>query len=469
MRINSSTMRNLIAVLTFCLTLSVSAKTRWSSLQYIPNADLIPSGRFLVDADLFWAMDTFSFSSPVSVQRLELGLSEWLNFDVGYAGGLTMGFKTCVVKETSGYIPTVTLGVQNLFTNKETGYFGDHRDYPENEIFLAFAKSMEVFRLRVTLGALSAPSSEDDLLNPFFGFEKYFGADLYMSLESQMRSGRLSFSLFSSWRAVRDRLEINVGIIDLERAFASSYAQSMIKPGLKIGMKVNLGSGLNTMDGLTGVEDRIDRQNNRLGNLENQIDSLKREIAWNSKQISQRSGFPKEYLEQRAFVLDELTKLSNYYNLEPFDPQKVKKTVDFILERSEVFAPHLRVILTDVNVGQQIRTLAATMIGELRDRSAADILIGVLERPGDPAMKIEAIIALGKMEETGAADVLKKLVDDSDNGVAFTALEVLKELKNVSGDRIDPDPAAVPVLKVPERPVSVDVFSGADKEKADSE
>ncbi|MFW6244380.1 MAG: HEAT repeat domain-containing protein [Fibrobacterota bacterium] len=462
-------MRCWIAVMVSCLTFSVPAKTRWSSIQYIPNADLIPAGRFLVDANLFWAMDTFNFTSPVSVQRLEMGLSEWLNFDVGYAGGLTMGFKTCVVRETSGFVPTVTLGVQNLFTNKETGYFGEHRDYPANEVFLAFAKSMDVIRLRITLGALSAPSSENDVFNPFFGFEKYFGSNLYMSLESQMRSRRLSFSLFSSWRPVRDRLEINVGIIDLERAFASSYAESMIKPGLKVGIRVNLGSGLNSVDGLTGIEDRIDWQNQRLSSLESRIDSLKKEVVWNSKRISDRSAYPKEYLEERAYVLDELTKLSNSYNQEPFDPQNVRSSVDLILEQREKFAPHLRAIVTDVNLDWQVRTLAVTMLGELKDRNAVGILIGLLERPGNAAMKIEAMIALGKMEESGAADVLKKLVDDSDNGVAFTALEILKELKRVTGDEESPDSAPEPVTEVPERPVSPDVSPDTDPLEADSQ
>ncbi|MFP4680763.1 MAG: HEAT repeat domain-containing protein [Chitinispirillaceae bacterium] len=455
-----------ILVLFICCASSVSAKTRWSSLQFIPHADLIPSGRFMVDASLFWAMDTFTFSSPVALQSVEFGVSEWLNLDIGYTEGFTMGFKTCFLRETSGYIPSMTLGVQNLFTNKETGYFGRDREYPENEIFLALAKSMEVIKMRVHAGALSAPSSEDNLFNPFFGFEKYFGVGFYMSFEGQMRDRHMFFSLFTSWRTVKDRLEINFGIVDLENAFADSYERSVVKPGLRAGIRVNLGSGLNTMDGLLGLEDRIDRQNDRLSSIDTRVDSLKKEVSWNSKLISQRSGYPEKYLEQRASVLDELKKLANLYEREPFDPKEVQAALDFIVSRREQFAPHLRVIVTDVNVEARIRALTATLIGQIGDRKASGILIAMLDRPGDPSIKIEAIIALGRMKETQAADVLRKLMTDADEAVAFTASEVLRKLLNqtekvrnqndaVSGKR---------VITVPEKRISREEFVTSDSE-----
>ncbi|MDR0330666.1 MAG: hypothetical protein LBH93_03030, partial [Chitinispirillales bacterium] len=48
------------------------AVTRWSSLQFVPNADLLPGGRLVADADLAWGLDDFTFISPVSVQRIHL-------------------------------------------------------------------------------------------------------------------------------------------------------------------------------------------------------------------------------------------------------------------------------------------------------------------------------------------------------------------------------------------------------------
>jgi len=425
--------RFLAVVLAAGVLFSAQAITRWSTLQLVPNADMLPGGRFVADADLVWSLDDdFSFTSPISVQRLQMGLSEWVGFDIGYAGGFMMGVKASVLKDDPNlwYVPTLTFGFQNLYNSREAFYFGKGDDYPRNEFYLVAAKSSEWAKLRGHVGFMSAVTSATtaDQFNPFFGFEKYFGMGTYVTLEAQRRSKELLLSLFAVFRPIPDRLEISVGVIDAPGMFEGADKAKAFKPELRAGLKANLGGGFNGFDGLSGVEDRIDRQRGRITVLDRRIDSLKAELRWNAERIHELAGFPDERREDRARVMDELTKLQNLYSQEPFDPELVRDMIERIRDRYEMFAPHLRVIITEPDVDLRTRRIAVSLIGEIGDKSASNILISILNRFEEPSLKTETIITLGKLRETRARDVLLKLRGDQDGGVAFAAAEVYRSL-----------------------------------------
>jgi hypothetical protein len=437
------------------------AKTRWSAIQFIPSADVLSGGRFVADADLFWGLDTFSISSPVSVQMLHIGLSEWVNMDIGYADGFTMGFKVRLITEVdTSLIPTLTIGAQNLYTNREALYFGhEHGDYPANEIYLAAAKSSEWAKLRVHLGVLSALPYKDskDRFNPFIGIEKYFGQKLYMTTELQRRNkDDYILSVFGVYRFLTDMLELNVGVVDVLGLGMlknnSSDDRTIIRPGLRVGLKAYIGSGYNTFEGLTGVEDRIDRHRDTISEYGRRLDSLEAEVRWSAQRIHALSGFSEERKEERARVMDELIMLRNLYEQESYDPELVRNTIENITDRRKMFLPHLRVIITDPEVPLRIRTLAVSLIGEMKDKAAANILISILGRLEEPPLKIETMIALGKMKDTRCGPVLKTLQGDPDGGIAFTAAEVYRTL--FGGEQPEPKPSTTedPVSEtVPER------------------
>lgn len=440
---------------------SAFAVTRWSTLQLVPNADMLPGGRFVADADIAWELgDDFSINSPISVQRVHMGFSEWLGFDIGYAGGFTMGVKTSFLKDDPllWYVPTLTMGFQNLYKSREAFYFDRGEGYPRNEFYLVAAKSSDWAKLRGHVGFLSAAtySKGADRFNPFFGLEKYFGAGTYVTLEAQQRSGEFLLSVFAVYRLVPDRIEINAGVIDAPGMLSGAEASRFFRPTLRAGIKVNLGSGFNGFDGLTSVEDRIDRQRGLITALDKRIDSLSTELRWAADRIHELSGFPDERKEDRARVMDELAKLRNLYDQDPFDPELVKDMVDRIRDRYEMFAPHLRVIVTEPDIDLRIRRLAVSLIGEMGDKAAANILISILNRFEDPSLKTETMIALGKLRETRARQSLSRLRNDQDAGVAFTAAEVYRSLFGTEDEQAGP--RSMPVVEedpigntVPER------------------
>jgi len=429
-------MRIGVVVLAAGFLFALPAKTRWGTLQFVPSADMIPADRAVVEADLFWVTDTFSFSSPVSVQRLHLGFSEWVNVDVGYADGFTMGLKACFLKEGPAlYHPTITIGAQNLYINRERLYFGGRdgypkgSDYPRNELYIAFAKSSEYIRLRMQTGILTAIDypTRRDRFNPFLGFEKYFGDGAYMTVEAQRRSDEILLALFATTRVIRDRMEVSVGVVDLP-GMINEKRRKVIQPGIRASAKFNFGWGHNSMDGLFGIEDRIDRQRDTLANFRREINALKEENKWHRERINALAEPPPEHFERRKQVLDELTKLRNLYDQIPFDPELVRETIARIRAQRQTYSPHLRLIITDDETPLRLRTLAVTLIGEMEDRSASAILISMLQRFEEPTLKIEIIIALGKLKETRSQEALKALRDDNDSAVAFTATEIYRKL-----------------------------------------
>ncbi len=410
------------------------AVTRWSTLQIVPNADLLPGGRFVADVDFAWKIDSFSIASVVSVQRVHLGLSEWVGIDVGYAGGFTMGVKACVVKENPDlwYVPTLTLGFQNIYANREAFYFDGGGSYPKNEFYLGAAKSSEWAKLRIHVGILSALTRSGykgyDEINPFIGIEKYFGQGLYVTVEGQQRTGEFMLSVFAVLRPIADRLEINVGVIDAPHISSNRAGQFPFRPTLRAGIKFNFGAGYNSLDGLTGVEDRIDRLRGELAASNKRVDSLAVDTRWNADRIHELSQVSGDRKEERARVVDELSKLRNLYEQEPFDPELVKDMVDRIRDRYEVYSPHLRVIITEQNADPRIRRLAVSLVGEMKDQPAANILMSILNRMEEPSLKIETIIALGKIKDPRCRQLLSSLRQDPDGGVAFTAEEVYRAM-----------------------------------------
>ena len=436
----------------FCAALAAAgalcpsaAITRWSTLQMLPSADMYPAGRIIADADLAWEMKTdFTIHQPVSVQQLHIGFSEWVGMDVGYAGGFTMGLKACVLKEDAErwYVPTLSFGLQNVYMNREALYFhGDVKEkhernrlfdsYPRNEFYAVAAKSSEWAKLRGHVGIMSAATYSDraDLINPFVGFETYFGQGLYITVEGQRRSGDLLLSVFAVYRPFPDRFEVSVGFIDAP-GLAGRDESTRMRPELRVGIRANLGGGYNSLDGLGGVEDRIDRYKEQVASFNARMDSLERDTRWNSDRIAELSALPEERGEDRARVVDELVKIRNMYDQEPFDPELVRNMIDQFRDRYPEFAPHMRVIITDHDADHRVRRLAVSLIGEMGDYAAANILISILERFEEPALKIETIITLGKLKVTEARcrAILAKLRGDPDAGVAFTANEVYNAL-----------------------------------------
>ena len=435
---------------------SISGKTRWSSLHIVPDADLFSAGEFTLGFDGFIAKDTsdkvkFKYSIPV-----RFGITEWVNLDVAYCGGMSVGIKGRILGETHVAMPSIAIGVHNLFNNKEANYFSvDSADDMVGEVYLALSKSIDPIKTRFHLGIQSIPTSDNDKVNPYFAVEKYFGLGLYSSLEFYRRDREFNISLFANWRVLNNYLEISFGAVDLKsmffdenNKFAVSLAPSdptkFLKPGFWIGIKFHGRFGLGSNKGFMSVEDRMRMQDEQIEQLIEEYDSMSvklDETLMALDDVKNKMGIiidsvvndPKRI---ENIVFDKLVALKALYSSEPYDPDKVKLLIREIASYREKAVPTLEGLLVDTKTDRYIRMYSTAILGEIGNTASSDILLDMLAKTSDPDIRIEILIALGKMKETRAMYLMEQLANSPNDAIAITAQDVLLRLSKETGAEI---------------------------------
>lgn len=435
---------------------TISGKTRWSSLHIVPDADLFSTGEFTLGFDGYIAKDTsdkvnFKYSIPV-----RFGITEWVNLDIAYCGGMSVGIKGRVLGETHVFLPSIAIGVHNLFNHKEANYFSvDSADDMAGEVYLALSKSVDPIKTRFHLGVQSIPTSDNDKINPYFAVEKYFGLGLYSSLEFYRRDKEFNFSLFANWRVLDNHLEVSAGAVDLrsmffdeDNKFAVSLAPSdpdkFLKPGFWVGLKFHGRFGLGSNKGFMSVEDRLRKQDEAIETLVKEYDSMSlklNETLLVLEDVKSKMGViidsvvndPKRI---ENIIFDKLVALKALYKTEPYNPDRVKLLIREIASYREKAVPTLEGLLLDTKTDRYIRMYSAALLGEIGNTASSDILLNVLAKTADPDIKIEILIALGKLKETRAMYMIEQLANSPNDAIAIAAQDVLLRLSKETGAEI---------------------------------
>ncbi len=449
------------------------SKTRWSSIHSIPDADLLSGGKFLVDVhSLLYSdlLDGYKFK-PSAI--LSLGIIEWINLEAGYAGGGIFGLKARILAETNKFLPSMAVGIHNVFSHKEAYNFGYSPDSLSSELYVAFAKSVENIRLRFHAGIQSIPQNDKEIVNPFFALEKFFGSGFYLSIEAQRRNQHFYGSVFGSYRFLKRKMEISTGLVDFTGFFskddgkvflnfATDGQSSFTRPSIFLGIRFLGGIKSGKNDGFTSLEDRIARQNESLSYLMNEVDSLKNLLKNSKNRIDNidqslrtlSDSSDNEYSQLKKTIMQKLIAIKTLYQEEPFEPENVKKEIQETASYSERIVPVLKEICLDSKENIQIRVYAVSVMGELTSRNAADVLIEILSQAMLPEIKIEALIGLGKLREVRAKYLMEQLAGDPHEGVAFTASEILRKLEKETGIKMTQDkPEIIPENKIPEKKI----------------
>lgn len=455
----ASTLSVIIIFLYFFAVTPTLSKTRWSSLHIVPDADLFGSGEFTAGFDGYVSRDTSHTTIFKGSVPIRFGIIEWVNLDIGYCGGMTMGFKARILGETGKVMPSLAIGIHNLFNHKEAYlFYADSADDMAGEFYLALSKGIEPIKTRFHLGFQSIPTSEDDKINPFFAVEKYFGLGLYSSLEFYRRQKGYHFSLFANWRIMKKHLEISLGAVDLksmfvdeDKKFAISLSPSepgaFVKPGVWVGIKYHGRFGFGSNKGFITAEDRLKQQDETILMLVKDVNDLKSKVKETTSALdSARTSLnalidstENDPTKMRNIIYNKLVTLKSLYNSEPFDPDRVKLLIREITSYRVRAIPCLQELILDKKTDRYIRIYSAAMLGEMRDKGSSDILLDILARTTDPDIKIESLIALGKMKETRAMFLMEQLANSPNDAVALTAQEVLLRLSAETGADISPD------------------------------
>lgn len=449
------------------------SKTRWSSIHSIPDADLLSGGKFLIDVNSFLHSDLDDGYKIKPSAILTLGVIEWINLEAGYAGGGIFGLKARILAETNKFLPSMAVGIHNVFSHKEAYNFGYSPDSLSNELYVAFAKSVENIRLRFHAGIQSIPQNANEKVNPFFALEKFFGSGFYLSIEAQRRNNHFYGSFFGSYRFLKRKMEISAGLIDftgffskddgkVSLNFATDGHSSFTRPGIFIGLRLLCGIKTGKSDGFTSLEDKIIRQNESLSYLQKEVDSLKNILKKSKNRIDNidqslkvlSDSSDNEYGQLKKTIMQKLITIKSLYEEEPFEPENVKKTIQETVSYRERIVPVLQQISLDHKENSQIRVYAVSVMGEIGSRNAADALIEILSQAQLPEMKIEALIGLGKLKEVRARYLMEQLANDPHEGVAFTASEILSKLEKETGIKMSHDKSEIaPENKIPEKKI----------------
>lgn len=434
---------------------SCFSKTRWSSTHSIPDADLLSGGKLLIDAHGYLYSDIQKGYTTKPSALLTIGIIEWINLETGYTGGPTFGLKARLLGETKGFLPSMAVGVHNVFSHKDCHSFGLEPDSLGNEIYIAIAKSVENLKLRFHLGVQSMPQNENEKVNPFFALEKYFGNGLYVSIEVLGRSKSYCASMFGSYRFLKKKVEISAGLVDIAKLidksdgkttlqFKGSDEDYITRPAIFFGLRFLTGVRTGKSDGFASIEDKITSQNNSIMLLQNELDSLKSLLTKSTTKIntidlslkSLTDSSENNHTQLKNIISQKLISIKTLYQEEPFEPENLKKVIQETVSYRDKIIPVLSEIALDRKEDSQIRVCAVSIMGEIGSRSAADALIEVLAQTQLPEMKIEALIGLGKIKETRAQFLMQQLANDPHDGVAFTATEVLRKLEKETGIKL---------------------------------
>jgi len=456
----------------FCILLvsASQAKTRWSALQFVPNADLLPGGSFELSAASLFYTDTLSQFQLPYVPALQIGLGEWVGISLGYSGGITYGLKARILSETTVWLPTLTAGFYNGYTHRENYLFADTTTIGlmSNEVYLVAARDIKAIRTRLSIGVQSMPMVQGERLSVITGVESYFGSGFYMSFEGFTRQSTFYPSLFLTWRTMRKKLEISLGAVALNKMLLSddkkfSFAlidpveNSFVKPGLwfSIRYKGTLHFGRND-DGIKSVEEQFVSQEAKIQTLTAELRGLKSELGRASREIERmqqlEQGNDDSLVAARAqiaeIVYEKLMALKNVYTTDPFDPAKAKAILgEIILLEQKALLTLQRLALSD-REDVLTRTLAVNAMGRIGNAEAVTTLTQALSSSNHPKITVEILIALGHLRATEALYLIQGLASHPDDAIAFTAQQVLEKLSGEDGvlvpENVEKRPVRIP-------------------------
>jgi hypothetical protein len=449
------------------LSLSLCAKTRWSSLYLVPDADLLASGEFLVSFDGFASQDSSSQTLLQQNYLFRFGVTEWVNIHAGHAGGPTLGFKARILGETSDKLPSLAVGAHNLFYHKDANFTHYQLvDTPSVELYAALGKNFDALRTRLHVGVQTMPGRKADEFNPYGAIEKYFGWGWYASVIGYRREQAFRFSAFTNLRLFDQHLEFTAGAVDLLPMFADGFSLApsqepgFSRPGFWFGLRFQHAIDVGSTVGLRSIEERLREQELALERLRGEVDSVRAVLRNTREDIDQASQSVRALTDSagggsermRTVLLEKIVDLKALYTADHFEPEKVRQAIRGIKSFGYRAVPYLKEILLDRKVDRHVRMYSAALLGEIGNRQASDALLDVIAQTGDTDIRVEILIALGKMKETRAMYLMEHLANDPDDAVALTAQEVLKRLSRETGARISEGTRMRPILPSSQRP-----------------
>lgn len=439
------------AILILCILLwGAQAKTRWGAARIIPTADFLGAGEFVVGYDFQLKRDSTGKYNYTHMVPLQLSLSEWLNVSTTWNGeGFSFGFKGRILDEYTKKMPSVAVGVRELYYSTMRGRSNLESRAPEHtsEIFIAASKSYEPITTRFHLGFQSLPNSRTEKFNVFVGVEKYMGQDFYLTLEGWSLREEFNLALFFTSRFLKSRrAELVVGLVDLEDLLfdeqhdldmdlKSDAASDWVKPAITVNFNYAIPFGFGKRAAFRTLEDLYGRNKKDIDQLKDDLDALKIQLnssAVASSELRTKVDSLKTVInnmdtlpELYETVYSLLVEYRGAYQAEPLDIVKIKQIREEILSLEKTGEEVMQFIVGFDDTPRSIKITAVSLLGLQKVEDAVDLLLEELSETRDSKYKVEIITALGVINDRSVSYAIKHLAESNDAPVAIAAREVL--------------------------------------------
>jgi hypothetical protein len=433
--------RDLIRILCLML-LALPAKGRGEEgiMHLIPDVAMLPQGGIDGGQSSFFTGNRTEGTFGRGEVDARLGLSDFADIDLGYAGGFTLGLTASVLHERSWYLPSIAVGFSNVFNNSDNFLFKYDSAAWKSDAFIALGKNVPLLGIRLCGGFEAMPEVPQAQATPFFGIEKSIGNHATLSLETRRIDRALQPSLFANAWLFGDRAELSLGAVDMNAmvmngagtlnvSFFSPARGGTVQPGVWVGLRfhgVAQKRPAAPSPALLGA--RCNEQGKRIAALERVSDSLRRGLAQSGRMIDSLRGSI-TLARYKNGILENLTMLAALYSQPNFDVSQVWIIKKEITDLGDLAVPDLQAIALDKSCDASVHAQAVGLLGDIGSQNAADAVFEVLSTTHDPETVIEGCIAAGKMHDRRAETLLEKFAGDRNESVAFTAASTLKQLK----------------------------------------
>lgn len=455
----------LIAIILFCFCVSISAKLRYPLLLVTPSADILPSKQIglTVNTNIFQYYDPTSESYSAWYKpsvEINSGLFNRIQLSAGYATAPTIQLKVQIFNDGAilKQMPALAVGGKDILGSKEGHLFGvtdsDTAASLANSFFLAASKNIPLISSRIHMGAMGNMSIESELVNPFWALETYIGGTATISYEGFRRFGSFHHLVTFGFR-FGDNIKFGFGLTEVSKMFrqnsqtgffltGDSTTSGYGTPGIHVSISYHRFLTASSYE-IPGLEDEVARLRHSVSELGQKKQTIESKIATGEKQLKEMNATIDERnkiigqsgkLDHKILLDEEFMALSRITANESLpDPEIVAARMKKIVSMKELALPKITDIVRNPKSTPALITICIQMMGQIGDKQSKHQLIRLLDYK-ESYIKIESIIALGKLRDKSVISEIEKTIADTDPAVVMAANEVVARLRGEATDSV---------------------------------
>jgi hypothetical protein len=402
--------------------------------------------------------------------EIEGGIMNRVQVGAGYAGGPSLSLKAVIFNDGDKWkhVPAVAIGFKDGLIPKEGQLFGvsdkDTLAAISNNVYLAISKNLSPISSRLHAGVISSFAFESERVNPFWALETYIGGNLTICYEGFQRFEELHHLLTINFK-IGDKVKVGFGLTEVSSMFyqngktgffmlGDSNTTGYKSPGFNFSFAFHRPLSAKGTE-IGGLEDELIKMRRTIDELSKKNAEMETKVAANEKHLKELEEditlktcriAPTLKMDYKALLEDNLSALVKMTaEGELYEPEAAAYRMKRIVELKELAIPRITELIRNPKSTNRLISLCIQMIGQMGDKQSKHLLVRLLDYK-ESSIKIEAIIALGKLSDKSVATDLQKALTDTDQSVVLAAKDVIARITGEKVPNYDAVPTATDTL-----------------------